>query len=147
MFAGGEKVSFSAEGGTVEAFSGEIKLPLAPMLLTPAFSAGSSMVVEVMVDASQDLELTWDVRDSSQKVGFFSQGGADEPLFVCQFEASAGAGVIPAAVLQHVGAGTEFSGAGVNQEKIPLKDGYIAVSGQFDLVNEARNATPVFIVQ
>jgi hypothetical protein len=146
-FGGGEQISFTADGGTVEAFSGVIHLPLAPMILTPAFSRGDSPVAEVNVDASQDFQLTWDVRDSSQWILFRSLGGIDEPSFSCKFDASAGAGVIPAEVLKHAGAGTQFEGSGINYEELELENGFMVVGGQFDLVNEARDSTPVFIVR
>jgi hypothetical protein len=146
-FAGGEQISFTAEGGTVEAFSGVISLPLVPMILTPAFSRGDSPVAEVNVDSSQDFELTWDVRDSSQWIVIHSRWASDEPTFSCEFDASTGAGVIPSEVLTHVGAGALFEGFGVNYEKLELENGFIGVFGIFDLVNEARDVTPVFIVQ
>lgn len=147
-FAGGEQISFAAEGGTIEAFNGEIQLPLAPMILSPTFTGGATPVARVNVDATQDLELTWDVRGSSQWILFTTTtGSADDPDFDCVMDASAGSGVIPAEVLQHVGAGTEFEGAGMNYEEIELESGFVTALGRFDLVNEAKNATPVFVVQ
>lgn len=146
-FGGGEEISFSAEGGTVEAFSGQIDLPLAPMLLQPHVSGGGSSVVTVGVAAAQDLDLVWDVRNASEWVVFQARGDSSEPYFNCTFDASSGGGTIPSEVLQHVGAGTEFSGVGLNLLQIPVEDGRVDVYAQFDLVNESRTATPHFVIQ
>ena len=145
--AGGEHVSFTAEGGTVEAFSGSIQLPLAPMLLEPDVSGGGSQVVEVGVPSTQDLSLTWDVRGTSEWVVFQALGATDAPNFSCTFEAEPGGAIIPAEVLQHVGAGMEFSGVGANRDRIVLADGYVEVVAHFDMVNETRTVTPLFVVQ
>lgn len=145
--AGGEQVSFTAEGGTVEAFSGSIQLPLAPMLLEPDVSGGGSQVVEVGVPSTQDLSLTWDVRGSSEWIVFQARGATDAPNFSCTFDAAPGGAIIPAEVLQHVGAGMEFSGVGAKRDRIVLADGYVEVVAHFDMVNETRTATPLFIVQ
>lgn len=144
---GGELISVTADGGSIEGFSSSINLPLAPMILEPAVAGGGDRVVEVAVPTNQDFSVTWDARGTSEYVEFEAFAASDEPNFSCTFEAQPGGAVIPAQVLQHVGAGTELRAWGVNSDTVLLSNGYVEVEGRFDLVNETRDATPLFVLK
>ena len=46
-----------------------------------------------------------------------------------------------------MGTGTELSAWGVNRDTVLLSNGYGEVEARFDLVNETRDATPLFVLQ
>lgn len=149
-YGGGELVSISAEGGRVEAFSTEISLPLAPLLITPAVDESTAMaVVDVPVPRDQDFSFSWDARETSESVVVDLEYNAalNKVGLYCSFDAQQGTGVIPTAALAKLAAGSVLHLWAGHSQNVRLADGYVRVVGLFEVLSPNRVSYPQFVLQ
>lgn len=148
-YGGGELVSISAEGGRVEAFSTEIALPLAPLLITPAVEESTMAVVNVPVPRDRDFSFTWDARETSESVvvDLESNRALNKVGLYCSFDAKEGAGVIPAAALAKLATGSVLHLWAGHHQNVQLTDGYVRIVGLFEVLSSNRVSYPQFVLE
>ncbi len=149
-FAGGEVISLTAEGGVVSAFNGQINMPLAPLLLAPAAAEGAAMAVEdVLVSRTQDLDISWDARDSAEYilVDLEYDSSLNTVSMSCFFDAEQGEGTVPAGALDRLAPGSVLHTSALNGEKVMVDEGYIELVTRIDILSENKVSYPRFVLQ
>lgn len=100
LYAGGEQITFSADGDEVPGFDVSVTAPHEVHITAPAEPAAV-----LTVTRSRDLNLTWTGGNTGQvQVVLYGPGQGADSLF-CRFAANAGTGTIPMAALSMLGAG------------------------------------------
>lgn len=112
-WSGGESLVVSAAGGEVPAFSGNVIAPAPSVTLSaPAVSP----TVKVDVDRSKPLSVSWTGAGAGtltvSTTGTMTGGGSAS--VTCRFDASKGAGQMPAKLLSKLPAGTGSFGASIS---------------------------------
>jgi hypothetical protein len=110
---GGETLTFSATGGSVRAFIGQVRAPAVATISSPALTHNPPdsglPLMTLTVDRSQDLVFRWAAMPPATiNVGFSSAAtNSMRPAAYldCQFDAAAGEGTIAASLLQLLPAG------------------------------------------
>ena len=146
---GAELVTISSTGGTVPAFSSEIQVPLAPLLLTPSL-AGSQGTVDVPVPRTGDFTFTWDARGTSQKLQLaveYPSGTTGKPWLSCNFDAAAGTGTFPVGALSQFTAGIRIRVFGVNNVVAQTARGTVAILAAFETLSADKASFPTFVLE
>jgi len=145
--SGNELVTIAATGGTVSAFSSEIQMPLAPLLLTPSL-AGSQGAVDVPVPRTADFTFTWDARGASERlqlVAVYPTGSA--ALLSCTFDAPAGTGTFQVGALSQLPAGTRIRLFGLKTASVKTSQGDVAILAAFETISSDKASYPTFVLQ
>ncbi|MBS2032925.1 MAG: hypothetical protein JST54_33945 [Deltaproteobacteria bacterium] len=116
FFESGDTITFVAGGGPVPAFQGTVTAPSPISLIPPNVDGGP------IIDRANDFSIDWDVvGPPNGQVQLTVANGLTSAR--CVFDASAGTGTIPAAVLQQVPAGAgSLTGTSLGQVTVPAGD-------------------------
>lgn len=139
---GGERLTVSADGGTISAFQAEIELPLPP-LSTSHPESGSTHVVP----RDEDLELSWDAQGTGETVDMLEVPlSREEPTYAhCSFDAAGGVGVVPSEILTDMPTYQEFGFYSLTSKTISTPRGEILVRAVMDLRDMAGDGRLVFV--
>lgn len=153
---GGEQLQISAEGGDIEAFSVDLKMPLAPRLLSHDHD-GDQGRSEFSVSAGEDLKLEWDARGNTGTLEILTMpsldrdddaSGEKSPAWVsCSFEITDGQGTIAKEALAHLTRNQELHLIAANQEHVSVEQGYVQVATLMTMVGADKQTRPIFIVE
>lgn len=147
--SGAELVTIAGTGGTVSAFSREIQMPLAPLLLTPSL-AGSQGAVDVPVPRTADFTFSWDARSSSEKLQLavvYPSGTTGTPWLNCVFDAAAGTGTFEVGALSQLAAGTRIRLFGVKSVAVETPQGDVAILAAFETISSDKASYPTLVLQ
>jgi hypothetical protein len=135
MFSGGENLLFSAAGGEVPAFGGQVTAPAQPTILVPART-------QTRLQRAQDLALQWTGGGAGElRVSIAVPQMTSTPGIDCAFPANLGVGSIPSAALQTLPAGSGFLSASVVSESdVFAGDWQVAVTATTGTLDQAGNA-------
>jgi hypothetical protein len=132
FFAAGDTFSVVATGAEVGAFQASTTpAPADITLLSPSFGTNSAGRV-YLVDESNDLSVTWSGGSSGSVVRVSLGTGSGARVLSCDFDASAGAGTVPATLLGGLGSangevGTSFAVLPVSTTSASAANASIAV--------------------
>lgn len=126
LFSGGEPLTITASGGEVPAFTEQLTAPSQITITTPPAPTG-----DLIIPVAQDFMVGWTGGNGLVQVALGNLGGGD--LVVCRFQASAGSGVIPQAMLAQLdnGAGATFTIDSVGFARTYLGDWRVEVTATF----------------
>lgn len=148
---GGEQITVSTTGADIPAFSTTLLFPLAPLF---AFTASTSVAPDgyatVLVSRNESLPLKWDARGSSSRietVQFSPSGSENAPSLSCDWDASAGEGVIPQELISQLLPGTQFLVMGTNRSTVTTAAGDVELIFAFPGLNPEKNASPRYELQ
>jgi hypothetical protein len=102
LWSGGETLTVTADGAEVPRFSVVLTAPSLLVVTMPALGGGQPTPV---VDRSRDLQLAWSGSGVGSLYVVFANLLAGDPSVDCSYPASAGRGVVPAAVLEMLSPG------------------------------------------
>ena len=128
LFTGGETLKATALGGDVPAFTATVTAPTLAKITSPAKPASFMLAV----DRAHDLAVTW-TGGGGGKLQVFVSGGNKQ--VTCRFDASAGAGTVPAAVLGMLPTGSgSFAMASIASAEVAAGDYAVTFLAYFNAV-------------
>jgi hypothetical protein len=122
LFVGGSVIRVSASGAAVPAFTTTVATPPVPTLVAPAMQDPES-ATPTPLGASSDLTFTWTGGATGQVWVLLWGNGPQTGWASCVFPAAAGAGTVPQAVVQAVGASATYQ-LGVTTSTFLVAGGY-----------------------
>ena len=132
LFAGGEMITFTTAGAMVPALSKTIRAPAKATITLP--TRPPMMSPYLVVNRGQDFTVTWSGGGSGKVQVALNNQLADHRVF-CRFDASAGTGKVPSAVLATFALGEgSYAMATVSQDEAIAGDWAIDVSAYFNAV-------------
>lgn len=154
IFGGGERLSVSARGNQIEAFSGQFTLPLAPLLTSPEAPAGDERRVSIVpIVPGEDFSFSWDHRASANAILLRTESnlnpttGESGARVECTFNSNEGRGVIDKALTAQLTAGSELHVYAYTLTPIQLTNGWLPLFGFYEMVTPDKMASPKFVVQ
>lgn len=145
---GGETITVTAEGGSISAFQVTLQLPLAPLLTShPVTPTEEGPIVKVPVARDADLHLTFDMRETGARIQSAFRGPDSTVNLSCDFSANRGTGVIAAAALAELPAGSAIHFFSVESKDVISAEGKLTVLAFFEMVSPDRTAYPMFVVE
>jgi hypothetical protein len=132
LFAGGEMITFTTAGAVVPSFTKTIKTPTKATITQPARPSMTSPYL--VVNRTQDFTVSWSGGGSGKVQVALNSQQADQRVF-CRFDASAGSGKVPSAVLSTLAPGQGgYAMAAITLEEAIAGDWAIEVSAYFNAV-------------
>jgi hypothetical protein len=148
---GEEVLVVTATGGTVEAFQGEVQMPLAP-LLTSEDLTGLGGVQQLSVPTSADYELTWDRGEASEQIELATltprqDAEGKEVSLVCVFDSVPGRAIIEQAVLELLPSGVKFLLFGKKKKIVATAQGNVSLVAAIEMVSLDKKAYLEFVIE
>ncbi|HYP86620.1 MAG TPA: hypothetical protein VEQ59_00665, partial [Polyangiaceae bacterium] len=147
--SGGEQVQISASGGLVDAFTAQIQMPLAPLLMMPTVTAAQGEI-EVRVPRTADFTLDLDARGTAQTLVLVVAPPpmvTNKAALTCQFDAAKGTATFPSGALTQLAAGTTLRLFAANQLRVPTPQGYVNVAAAFEMVTPDKMGYPKLVLE
>lgn len=133
--AGGETVDVTATGATVPAFHGTVTAPNRPTITAPAMPAAGAMLA---VTRASGFSTTWTGGGAGKLEIYLSSGST---TLVCDLDASAGSGTIPAATLAMLPAGSgAFAMSSISTHEVDAGDWAVQLVGYYNAVWQSGGA-------
>lgn len=120
LWSGGEQLTITGAGAEVPAFTASVTAPAAPRISAPL--AGGATTPTIV--RAQDLGVTWS-GGTVGTVDFSVNDSGGKTTINCHFPVAAGAGTVPAALLQLLPAGAGSSGAQIRSSSDTAVTGWI----------------------
>lgn len=147
---GEEIMTVTASGGAIGPFQGMVQVPLAPFLLShEASSPEAGTVVSIPAPRTADLLISWDARDTAQKMQtvVINPSDASQVTLACTFDATLGSGTILATALSQLPAGTEIHLFAVNSQVVTTPQGDVELLGVMEMNSPDRTGYPMFVLE
>jgi hypothetical protein len=146
--SGHELVTISATGGTISAFSGQVQVPLTPLLLTPSLE-GSKGAIDVPVSRTKDFTFTWDARGASERLqlSVVNGAGGGSTYMICNLDVAAGTATFQGGALSQLSAGTRIRLFGLNTAVIETPGGKVRVLAAFEMSSQDKESYPTFVLE